>query len=74
MARRQITGLLVADALNRKPENRNLIERMAGSGMLCEEWSVLLRTAAAQWRDFLGILVERSPEDARMRSLRTGEG
>jgi hypothetical protein len=71
---KKITGLLVADNLNRKPQNRNLIGRMAGSGMLCEEWSVLFRTAAAQWEDFLGILVERSPDDMRMRSLRTADG
>jgi hypothetical protein len=69
----KISGLLVADTLNRKPENRNLIARMAGAGMLCEEWSVLLSTAAGQWADFLGILVERSPNDARMRSLSTAD-
>lgn len=68
---KKITGLLVADKLNRKPQNRNLIARMASAGMLCEEWSVLLGTAAAQWDDFLGILVDRSPDDMRMRSLRT---
>ena len=69
----KITGLLVADRLNRRPENINLIARMAGSGMFCEEWSVLLRNAAAQWEEFLGILVERSPDDMRMRSLRSIE-
>jgi len=70
----KITGLLVADKLNRKPQNRNLIARMAGAGMLCEEWSVLLATAAAQWEDFLGILFDRPPNDMRMRSLRTADG
>ena len=67
----KITGLLVADKLTRKPQNRNLIARMAAAGMLCEEWSVLLAKAAAQWKDFLGILFDRSPDDIRMRSLRT---
>jgi hypothetical protein len=66
----KISGLLVADRLDRRPENRSLIERMARSGMFCEEWSVLLRNAAAQWEEFLGILAERSPDDMRMRSLR----
>jgi hypothetical protein len=70
----KITGLLVADKLNRKPENRKPIARMAASGMLYEQWSVLLGTAAAQWEDFLGILFDRSPDDMRMQSLRTAAG
>ncbi len=48
----KITGLLVADSLNRKPENINLIARMAGSGMLCEEWSVLNRLSFAVASNF----------------------
>jgi hypothetical protein len=47
---------------------------VAGSGMLCEEWSVLLRNAAVQWEEFLGILVERLPDDLRMRSLQIADG
>jgi hypothetical protein len=39
--------------------------------MLGEEWSMLLRNAAAQWEEFPGILVERSPNDLRMRSLQS---
>jgi hypothetical protein len=42
---------------------------MAKDGMMCREWSVLLRAAEARWSDFLDILTARSPEDGRVRAL-----
>jgi hypothetical protein len=65
-----VTGMLVADNLDRKPENANAIERMKQDGMLCTEWRVLLPEAEAQWNQFLEILVDRAPDDSRVRALK----
>ncbi len=70
---RDITGLLVADNLHRRPEDQKAFERMAADGMLCEEWRVLLDQAEAQWKDFLFVLAERAPEDDRVKALVTSE-
>lgn len=64
-----ITGLLVADKLHRRPEDAGAIERMARDGMFCQEWEILLANAASQWSEFLDVLVERSPDDARVKEL-----
>jgi hypothetical protein len=64
-----VIGMLVADRLDRKPENLEAIERMADYGMLCQEWSVLLADAASQWKEFLDALIQRSPEDDRVKAL-----
>jgi hypothetical protein len=65
-----VIGMLVADRLDRKPEDTDAIERMRRSEMFCLEWPVLLTEAAAQWDEFLGVLVERSPQDERVRALK----
>jgi hypothetical protein len=69
---RDITGLLVADRLHRRPEDLRAFERMAADGMHCEEWHVLLDQAEAQWKDFLFVLAGRAPEDDRVRALTAG--
>lgn len=68
---RNIRGLLVADKLNAKPEDRHVIQRMAQAGMLCREWPVLLAEAEAQWSEFLNVLAKRSPDDERVNALRS---
>ncbi len=65
-----VTGMLVADRLDRKPEDTDVIERMGKSNMFCLEWHVLLSEAAAQWDEFLGVLAERSPDDERVKALK----
>ena len=70
---RDITGLLVADKLHRRPEDQKAIERMAGDGMHCEEWRVVLEQAEAQWKDFLFALADRAPEDDRVKALTASE-
>ena len=37
-----VTGMLVADKLERKPEDVDVIERMAHANMFCREWALLL--------------------------------
>jgi hypothetical protein len=66
---RDITGLLVADRLHRRPEDQSAFNRMAADGMHCEEWRVLLNQAEAQWRDFLFALADRAPDDERIKAL-----
>jgi hypothetical protein len=67
--RDNITGLLIADKLHRRPEDGIALERMASHGMHCLEWRVLLDKAEAQWKDFLLALRARAPDDERMRAL-----
>jgi hypothetical protein len=66
---RDITGLLVADKLHRRPEDQNAFERMARDGMHCSEWCVLLDKAEEQWKEFLLALAARAPEDDRVKAL-----
>lgn len=70
---RDVSGLLVADKLHRRPEDQVLLERMARDGMYCEEWRVLLDKAEAQWKDFLIALTQRAPDDDRIRALSASE-
>lgn len=65
----RVTGILVADRLIARPENQEAINRMAENHMLCQEWGVLFEQAASQWREFLEVLKERSPDDPRVRAL-----
>jgi hypothetical protein len=66
---RSVLGVLVADRLHVRPQDRGAIERMAKDGMVCREWSVLLGEAENKWSDFLNILTTRSPDDARTQAL-----
>lgn len=66
---RSVLGVLVADKLHVRPQDRGAIERMAKDGMVCREWSVLLGEAERKWSDFLSILTSRSPDDARTQAL-----
>lgn len=70
---RDITGLLVADKLHRRPEDQKAFERMAADGMHCEEWRVLLDQAEAQWKEFLFALADRAPDDDRVKALTASE-
>jgi len=47
---RNITGLLVADKLHRRPEDQIGLDRRAADGMHCEEWRALLDKAEAHGR------------------------
>ena len=62
----QITGYIVADRLNEKPEFVDKIEALAREEMYALDWHALLEKAEASWRDFLNILEERGEGDLRM--------
>ena len=68
-----VSGLLVADKLNRKPDMEGALARLAQDEMEAIEWNGLLERARAQWKEFLDLLVERAPEDDRLAGLRSTE-
>ena len=69
-----VSGLLVADKLDRKRGMDETLKRLAEADMKALEWEGLLRRAAAQWGEFLDILVSRAPDDDRLSTLRSGKG
>ena len=68
-----VSGLLVADKLDKKRGVDQILSRLAEHDMKALEWEGLLFRAAAQWKDFLDILVSRAPEDDRLSALRHTE-
>ena len=65
---RRITGYIVADRLDRKPEFSRKIAAMEQQDMYALDWPALLDRARDAWRDFLNILEERGEGDLRMES------
>ena len=41
--------------------------------MMCQEWEALFASAEAKWRDLLKIMVERAPDDERLKALAQDE-
>ena len=64
-----VSGLLVADNLNRPPGVPEFLERLARADMKCMDWETLLAKAEAQWKEFFAVLVSRAPEDGRLKAL-----
>lgn len=65
-----VSGLLVADRLNRRAGMEGVLNRLARDDMNAIEWKGLLGQAGAQWKEFLSVLVARAPEDERLAGLR----
>ena len=65
-----VSGLLVADRLNRRAGMEGVLRRLARDDMKAIEWKGLLGQAGMQWREFLSVLVARAPEDERLAGLR----
>ena len=65
-----VSGLLVADRLNRRAGMEGVLRRLAGDDMKAIEWKGLLGQAGMQWKEFLNVLVARAPEDDRLAGLR----
>ena len=65
-----VSGLLVADRLNRRAGMDGVLKRLADDNMNAIEWKGLLRRAGMQWKEFLNVLVARAPEDERLAELR----
>ena len=67
---KDVSGLLVADRLDRGRGIADLLARLADANMKASDWKTLLARAHSQWEEFLDILVERAPNDPRLASLR----
>ncbi len=64
-----VKGLLVADKLNKNNTTTLKLQALADQGLEALDWPNLLSRAAARWKDFLSVLVQRSPDDDRLRDL-----
>lgn len=67
--RRVSAGYLIADGVVKKPSLLKMLQNKEPQGLYVMDWSELLRTAEAQWTDFIGILGTRAPDDPRLRAL-----
>ncbi|MEO7675364.1 MAG: hypothetical protein ABIV39_01205, partial [Verrucomicrobiota bacterium] len=70
----QVTGLIVADKLSKKPGMSSLIQNLKKLGILAHDWDTLLKSAEAKLKEFLEIIVERAPNDARLLQLKADAG
>ncbi|MFI8995276.1 ATP-binding protein [Streptomyces sp. NPDC053542] len=69
---RSVTGLMVADNLERPAGFARKLDRLRRDGMDATDWAGLLAKAKSQWQDYFDILYARAPEDERMQALATG--
>ncbi len=67
-----VTGLMVADKLERPAGFNEKLSGLRRQGMDATDWSGLLSKAKSQWQDYFDILFQRAPEDGRMQSLAGG--
>lgn len=65
----KVTGLIVADHLTDMGAVPQALEAMKNEDIHAYSWESLLREAERTWRDFLGLVAERAPDDQRVRSL-----
>ena len=68
---RQVTGLLVADSLHKRPDILLEIASLRRDDMYCQEWPSLLSEAKAKWQEFMTAVAEGAPDDPRVQALRT---
>jgi hypothetical protein len=66
---KRISGLLVADHLERRTGMAGQLRALRADDMDATDWKTLLATARAQWVDYFKILIDRAPDDERMREL-----
>ncbi|MFD0145400.1 MULTISPECIES: ATP-binding protein [unclassified Streptomyces] len=64
-----VTGLMVADRLDRPAGFAEKLSGLRRQGMDATDWPGLLGKAKAQWQEYFDILFDRAPEDGRMRAL-----
>ena len=70
---RRLTGTIVADRLEKaRPGNQQALRRLEESGMYAMDWSMLLSQAERQFQDYFAVMVERTPDDVRIRQLEPG--
>ncbi len=68
----QVYGYLIADRIDdTNPALRKRIEQDEKEKMYTLEWGTLLSQAESQWKEFLDVLIDRSPEDERLQTFKT---
>lgn len=67
---KHVTGLIVADGLHNADDIKREVEELAKTEIYAYSWRSLIAEAEAVWRDFLDILVDRAPDDQRLRELK----
>jgi hypothetical protein len=65
----KVTGLIVADRLDRKPQVRREVDELKKMDIHAYSWESLLQESEGTWKDFLEIVGQRAPQDERLRSL-----
>jgi hypothetical protein len=68
-----VTGLMVADKLDRPAGFSEKLSGLRRQGMDATDWEGLLSKAKAQWQEYFDILYQRAPDDGRMQSLASGD-
>jgi hypothetical protein len=66
----QVTGYIVADKIEADAAVVKKVQDMADHGMFAMDWKTLLDKASHHWAEFFEAVVERSPDDPRVQSLR----
>ena len=66
---RRITGIIVADKLETSAGMRKALERLHKDDMHATEWQLLLADAEREFQDYFQIMVDRTPDDPRIRNL-----
>ena len=69
-----VSGLMVADKLERPVGFQDKLRMLRREGMEATDWPGLLAKAKKQWQDYFDILYSRAPDDDRMRSLTGRDG
>lgn len=69
---RSVSGLVVADRLEDSAEVHAKIEKLRNDDVQAFSWPSLLAEARRRLQDFLVLLMERAPDDPRLRDLAHG--
>jgi len=65
----RVTGLIVADALDKNVVFMDKLDSMRNDEMLALDWHALLGRALSKWEDLLRALAARTPRDPRLAPL-----
>ena len=64
-----VTGLLVADSLAKRRGMSERLQQLKVAGIETYDWETLLKAAEHKLREFMEIVADRAPADARLKSL-----
>lgn len=64
-----IIGYLIADKLDKSSVVGEMITEIADSKMFAMTWDDLLEKARRQWHHYFDVLVERAPDDERVKAI-----